>query len=99
MFDKPITKEELLEWIKDKHPIDEGGEYPDDRGNYESFEVYEADDNGTTRLFKVEFCNNSPYPRWDDNGPINDYRPHEVEKIVEMVEQITYEYKDDENDK
>jgi len=90
MFDKPMTREELLEWLKDKQPIDRDGEYPDDSGNFESYEIYEVDE----KLYKVEFCNKSPYPRFDDNGPTDDFRPSEVVKRVEMVEQITYEYKD-----
>jgi len=94
MFDKPITKEELFEWMKNKIPIDQAGEYPDDSGNYERYLIYEVDDKGTTRLFKVEFCDDCPYSRWEEGkGFTDDYRPNEVVKRVEMVEQITYDYK------
>lgn len=82
---KPMNIDEIKEWLKDKHPIDEGLEY-DDMNNKLYWKVYAVDGD----YFMLNWSNGTLSEDFGEKGYIkNQYTPRKVTKHV--IETIVWE--------
>ena len=80
-----MTKTELNGWVKKAEFIDSTEEFVDDGGNFEGYRIYKNDG----RYYRLEFCNNYPYPKWGKKGYVRDGYEPEIVKQVKRRKVIT----------
>lgn len=81
-----MTKQEILDWVKQHKRIDGSFEY-DENGNKWGQTIHQVGED----FFAVEWCNDHPSEKWGDKGMIRGfYDPTKVKKHVKLVEHVTY---------